>query len=166
MWYIFVFYPLSHSGNSSEYDQKMPTSQIIHKWRSQNTEKVTHLKENTTGSNSDSFSSITFPFFKMGTPRGSEFFPLRAVRYVNWCPVIVSNRQQVSPILSLAVISLFIDQWDDLLHFKFSVGCKLLDSYDILLILITKTKRVLRKKKQIHTEILDSCLKFGWFYCI
>ena len=29
---------------------------------------------------------------------------------INWCPVIVSNRQQVSPILSLAVISLLIDQ--------------------------------------------------------
>ena len=29
---------------------------------------------------------------------------------LNWCPVIVSNRQQVSPILSLAVISLLIDQ--------------------------------------------------------
>ena len=80
---------------------------------------------------------------------------------LNWCPVIVSNRQQVSPILSLAVISLLIDQWEDLLHFKFSVGCKLLDSYDILLILITKTKRVLRKNK--YTEILDSWLKFGWF---
>ena len=34
-----------------------------------------------------------------------------------------------------------------MLHFKFSVGCKLFDSYDILLILITKTKRVLRKNK-------------------
>ena len=31
-------------------------------------------------------------------------------RIINWCPVIVSNRQQVSPILSLAVISLLIDQ--------------------------------------------------------
>ena len=29
---------------------------------------------------------------------------------LNWCPVIVSIRQQVSPILSLAVISLLIDQ--------------------------------------------------------
>ena len=29
---------------------------------------------------------------------------------INWCPVIVSNRQQVSSILSLAVISLLIDQ--------------------------------------------------------
>ena len=29
---------------------------------------------------------------------------------INWCPVIVSKRQQVSPILSLAVISLLIDQ--------------------------------------------------------
>ena len=29
---------------------------------------------------------------------------------LNWCPVIVSNRQQVSPILSLAVISLLNDQ--------------------------------------------------------
>ena len=43
--------------------------------------------------------------------------------------------------------SLLIDQRDYLLHFKFSVGCKLLDSYDILLILITKAKRVLRKNK-------------------
>ena len=84
---------------------------------------------------------------------------------LNWCPVIVSIRQQVSPILSLVVISLLIDQWDDLLRFKFSVGCKLLDNYDILLILITKAKWVLRKK-QIHTEILDSCLKFGRFCCI
>ena len=41
----------------------------------------------------------------------------------------------------------------------------LLDSYDILLILITKAKQVLRTK-QIHTAILDSCLQFGRFYCI
>ena len=33
-----------------------------------------------------------------------------AAEIINWCPVIVSNRQQVSPILSLAVISLFIEQ--------------------------------------------------------
>ena len=71
--------------------------------------------------------------------------------FLNWCPVIVSNRQQVSPILQLAVISLLIDQWDDLLQFKFSVGCKLFDSYDILLILITKAKRVLWKNKNKYT---------------
>ena len=35
---------------------------------------------------------------------------ITAVPTINWCPVIVSNRQQVSPILSLAVISLLIDQ--------------------------------------------------------
>ena len=29
---------------------------------------------------------------------------------MNWCPVIVSSRQQVSPILSLVVISLLIVQ--------------------------------------------------------
>ena len=42
---------------------------------------------------------------------------------------------------------------------------------DPLLILISKAKRILReknkqKKKHIHIEILDSCLKFGCFYCI
>ena len=60
---------------------------------------------------------------------------------------MVSIRQQVSSILSLAVVSLLIDQWDGLLRFKYSVGCKLLGSYDILLILITKAKRVLWKNK-------------------
>ena len=90
--------------------------------------------------------------------RHSSIFVIdRCYGVLNWCPVIAS-RQQVSPILSLAVISLLIDQWDDLLHFKLSVGC----SYDILLIFITKAKRVLRKKKQIHTEILYSC----WFHGI
>ena len=43
---------------------------------------------------------------------------------LNWYPVVVSIRQQVSPILSLAVISLLIDQWGGLLRFKLSVGCK------------------------------------------
>ena len=33
-----------------------------------------------------------------------------SVQVLNWCPVIVSKRQQVSPILSLVVISLLIDQ--------------------------------------------------------
>ena len=66
---------------------------------------------------------------------------------LNWCPVIVSIRQQVSPILSLAVISLLIDQWGGLLRFKFSVGCKIFDCYDILLNLITKVTRGLRKYK-------------------
>ena len=68
--------------------------------------------------------------------------------WVNWCPVIVSIRQQVSPILSLAVNSLLVDQWDGMLGFMFSVGCKLLNSYDILLILINKQSEVLRKKNK------------------
>ena len=33
-----------------------------------------------------------------------------AVIDVNWCPAVVSIRQQVSPILSLDVISSLIDQ--------------------------------------------------------
>ena len=40
----------------------------------------------------------------------SHFKRYSSLIYLNWCPVIVSNRQQVSPILSLAVISLLIDQ--------------------------------------------------------
>ena len=70
---------------------------------------------------------------------------------LNWCPVIISTRQQVSSVLLLAVISLLIDQIDGLLRFKFSVGCKLMDRYDIMLILITKVKRFLQKNKNKYT---------------
>ena len=47
---------------------------------------------------------LSIPTAKDGDPKNSSAF------VINWCPVIVSNRQQVSPILSLAVISLLIDQ--------------------------------------------------------
>ena len=50
---------------------------------------------------------------------------------LNWCPVIVSIRQQASPILSLAVISLLVDQSDGLLRFKFSVGGKTVIQFKI-----------------------------------
>ena len=83
---------------------------------------------------------------------------------LNWCPVIVSIRQQVSPILSLAVISLLIDQWGGLLRFKFSVGCKIFDCYDFVKFNHKSNARF--AKIQIHIKILHSCLKFGWFYCI
>ena len=87
---------------------------------------------------------------------------------VNWCPVIVSNRQQVSPILSLAVIRLLIDQWDDLLHLKFSVGCKLLDKYDILFILITQGEFCEKTNTHWNTGFLPQIwlilfyLKLSW----
>ena len=45
-----------------------------------------------------------------------------------------------------------------MLRFKFSMGCKLLDSYNILFILITKAKRVLLGKKQLRYWIPASNL--------
>ena len=79
---------------------------------------------------------------------------------LNWCPVIVSIRQQVSPILSLAVISLLVNQSDGLLHFKFkfSVGGKTVIQ---LRYFVNHKSEASSAKKQIHIEILVSCIKFG-----
>ena len=46
---------------------------------------------------------------------------------INYVPFHHRNWPWANPLVSLVVIGLLIDQWDCLLRFKFSVGCKLLD---------------------------------------